>query len=284
IGTAVDSVAYQINQNDDGFDLTVGRRLEDHFDTCVGAGDALHVDGPFLLPRESCVLHFRDHRFRLANRNEVFANYLAGVAEADAAPPKRHRVDRPSAVRFRDGLLLPEHPSARAFALEQQHRQTGAADDGCRIDAGERRLQRRQGGDRTSCRRGGDLLAPELFVFAIVVGVIAVAIVIRDINHVCFPPRKPVSASENTRAVSTRPRTGACAFSTRTSETPERFETINSCGILRPRAFARSSSCLGERITSASTISSWSKPRLSRAICAAISSRQWRSARPAESA
>src|SRR6516162_11513160 len=45
-----------------------------------------------------------------------------------------------------------------------------------------------------------------------------------------------------------------------------------------------SSTCLGERITSASMMSSWSKPRLSRVTCATISSRQWRSARPAESA
>jgi hypothetical protein len=79
--------------------------------------------------------------------------------------------------------FCPNPPSAAAFpTLEQQHRQTGAADDGCRIDIGERRLERRQGSKRTSCWRGGNL-APGPFVFAIVVGVIAVAIMIVVVTH-----------------------------------------------------------------------------------------------------
>src|SRR5262249_25010972 len=127
--------------------------------------------------------------------------------------------------------------------------------------ADERLLQCRQGGDRTSRWRGGNLLAPGPFVFAIVVGVIAIAILIVVVGMIAvaimvvgvahrLPPFwKAMSASENRRADSTRPGSGTCAFSTRTSETPERFETMSSGGTLRPRAFARSSTCLGERMT-----------------------------------
>src|SRR5262249_53959285 len=100
----------------------------------------------------------------------------------------RQRVNGPSAAFLGNSAPLPKSPSAAVFStLEQQHRQARAADDGCRIDVGERRLERRQGGERTSCWPGGDLLAPGPFVFAIVVGVIAVAIVV-VIAHVCLPP------------------------------------------------------------------------------------------------
>src|SRR5262249_45683566 len=203
---------------------------------------------------QTCVRQFRDHRFRLTDRNEAFVDYLVVVAEADVAVLERQRIDGPFAACLGDGALLPKSPSAAAFALEQQHRQTSAADDGCRIDVGERGLERRQGGERTSRWRGGNLLASGLVVFAIVVGVIAVAIGV-VITHALSPFWKVSSASANARAVSTRPGTGACAFSIRTSEMPERFETMRSSGILRPRAFALSSTCLGERI-SASTMSS----------------------------
>src|SRR6516164_2540956 len=283
--TAVEPVTDLINHCDDGFDGAVGRRLEDHLDASIGAVGAFHVDSPFLLPRKSCVRHFRDHRFRLADRNEALVDHLVAV-EADSAPLERQRIDGPSAVCLGDGASLPKSPSAAVFStLEQHHRQTSAADDGCRVDVGERCLERRQGGERTSCWRGGDLLASGPFVFAIVVSVIAVAIMfVVVVAHNCLPPWKASSASENVRASSSRPRTGTRTFSDRTSDTPERFEMINSGGILRPRAFALSSSCFGVRIVSASIISSWSKPRLSRATCATISSRQRRSARPAESA
>src|SRR5262249_48809895 len=189
--------------------------------------------------------------------DKVLTDHLVGVVEADEAVLERHRIDGPPAARLGDGLLLPEHPSAGAFALEQQHRQTRAADDGCRVDIGERRLERRQGGKRTSCGRGGDLLAPGPFVFTIVVGVIAVAIMIVIGVHGCLPILlwKVASASENIRAVSTRPGTRACAFSLRTSETPERREPMSSLGTSRPRAFALSSTCLGERISAFMTSS-----------------------------
>ena len=153
----------------------------------VSAAEALHVDGPLLLPIESCVGKLCDHRFRLSDRNEALVGHLVIVAEADVAVLERQRIDGPPAVCLGDGALLPESPSAAAFALEQHHRQTGAADDRCRVDVGERRLERRQGGERTSrCWRGGKL-APGPFVFAVVVGVIAVAIMI-VIVHGCLLP------------------------------------------------------------------------------------------------
>ena len=64
------------------------------------------------------------------------------------------------------------------------------------------------------------------------------------------PSWKAASAAEKDRTSSLRPGTGARAFSLRTSETPEGCETINSVGTLRPRAFARISTCLGERSVS----------------------------------
>src|SRR5262249_6699266 len=236
--TAVDPVTYQINHYDDGFDAAVGRRLEDHLNAGVSAAEALHVDAPLFLPLEPCVGQLRDHRLRLTDRNKALVNHFVGVVEADEAVLERQRIDGPSAACLGDGALLPKSPGAAAFALKQHHRPTGAADDGCRIDVGERCLERRQGGERTSCRRGGNLLASEPFVIAIVVGVIAVAVMIAGVVHACLPPWKASSASENARAISTRPGIGACAFSTRTSETPERVETINSCGTFKPRAFA----------------------------------------------
>ena len=65
---------------------------------------------------------------------------------------------------------------------------------------------------------------------------------------------KAVSASEKDRTISLRPGTGARAFSLRTSDTPEGCETINSFGTLRPRAFARISTCFGERSVSTSNV------------------------------
>src|SRR5262249_20846882 len=96
--TAVDPVAYRFDQYDDGFDAAIGRRLEDPLDASISAVEALHVDSPFFLPRESYVLHCRDQRFRLTDRNEVFANYLVGVVEADEAVLERQRIDGPSAA------------------------------------------------------------------------------------------------------------------------------------------------------------------------------------------
>src|SRR6516162_7162798 len=94
--------------------------------------------------------------------------------------------------------------SAAAFStLEQHHRQTGAAD--ADRDVSERCLQRRQGGERASRWRGGDL-APGPFVIAVVVGVIAVAILIVVVTTHALSPWKALSASENIRAVSLRPR------------------------------------------------------------------------------
>src|SRR5262249_29800842 len=175
-------------------------------------------------------------------------DHLVAV-ETDVAVPERQRVNGPSAAFLGNGAPLPKSPSAAVFStLEQQHRQTSAADDGCRINISERRLERRQGGKRTSCWRGGDLLAPGPFVFAIIVGVIAGAIMIAGVVHACLPPWKALSASENVRASSARPSTGTRTFSLRTSETPERCEPMRSLGTSRPRAFALSSTCLGERM------------------------------------
>src|SRR5262249_15198036 len=70
-----------------------------------------------------------------------------------------------------------------------------------------------------------------------------------------YPPWKVASASENARAVSTRPGSAACAFSLRTSDTPERREPMSSVGTSSPRAFALSSTCLGERISAFMTSS-----------------------------
>src|SRR5262245_4764729 len=256
--TAVDPVAYQINHYDDGFHAAVGRRLEDHLDAGVSAVEALHVDAPFLLPREARIGELRDHRFRLTDRNKALIDHLVVVAEADVAVLERQRIDGPSAACLGDGALLPKPPGAAAFALKQHHRQTSAADDGGCGDIGERRLERRQGGKRTSCRRGGNLFAPAgPFVIAIIIGVIAVAIMIVIGVHDCLPILlwKVASASENVRAVSTRPGTGACAFSLRTSEMPERRELMSSLGTSRPRAFALSSTCFGERISAFMTSS-----------------------------
>src|SRR6516165_4428159 len=205
----------------DGLNGALGRRLEDNLDAGVGTADALHVDGPFLLPRKTCVRHIRDQRFRLTDRNEALTEHLLFVAEADAAPLECQRIDGPSAVGFGNCALLPKSPGAVVLpTLEQHHRQAGAADDGCRVDVGERCLERRQGGERTSCWRGGNLLAPGPFVFAIVVGVIAVAIMIAGVVHAYPPPRRASSASENVRASSARPSTGTRTFSLRCSETP----------------------------------------------------------------
>src|SRR5262249_54867172 len=236
------------------------------------------------LPRGPQVRKLREYRHRQTDRNKVLTEHFVAL-EANVAVLKRRWIDGPFAACLGHGSFLSIPVSAAVFsALKQHHRLTRTADDGCCIDLGERCLERRQGGKRASRWRGGDL-APGPFVFAIVVGVIAVAILVVVVATHTLPPFwKALSASENIRAVSLRPRTGACTFSARTSETPERAEAINSCGILRPRAFALSSICLGERITSASMISPWSNPRLSKATCATISRRQWRWARPAESA
>src|SRR5262249_653845 len=165
-------------------------------------------------------------------------------------------------------------------ALEEHHRQSGAAD--ADWDIGERFLERRYGSHhRTSFWHGGDF-ALGLLVIAFAI-VIAIAIMVMVICiHGLASSLKALSCSEDGCASSTRPRTGLRAFSTRTSETPERLEPIKSCGTLRPRAFALISTCLGERI-SVFVISSCSRPRFCRAACAAFSSRQVRSARPAES-
>ena len=62
-------------------------------------------------------------------------------------------------------------------ALELQHRQSGTAGNGRRVDGVERRPQRRQGGERASRRRGGDC-APRVVVGVVVI-VIVIGIVIR---------------------------------------------------------------------------------------------------------
>src|SRR6516162_800202 len=244
---AVEPVTYFINYQDDCFEGAVSRCLEDHLDASIGAAEALHVDAPLLLPFEAAhVRKLRDQRFWLTDRNEALIEHLVVVAEANVAVLERQRIDGPFAAFLGDGTPLPEYPSAVIFpALEQQHWQPSPTDDGRRVDVGERRLERRQGGKRTSRWRGGNL-APGPFVFAIIVGVIAVAIVL-GIAHGCLPPQKALSASENVRASSPRPRTGTRTFSLRTSETPERREPMSSLGISRPRAFALSSTCLGER-------------------------------------
>src|SRR5262249_60159246 len=147
-------------------------------------------------------------RFRLADRSEALVKHFVALAKADVAVPKRRWVDGPSTTFLGDRALLPEPPSAVIFsALKQQHRQAAPADDCRRVGIVERGLERRQGGERTSCWRGGNLLALGPFVIAIVVSVIAITIMIRDILHVCLPPWKASSASENVRAVSTRPGT-----------------------------------------------------------------------------
>src|SRR5262245_52778956 len=192
----------------------------------AGEGMALHFDGPLLLPRESRVRKLGKVGFWLPDRHQLFTygRSLFIGTEADVTPLKRHGIDGPSATFLGDRALLPEAPDAAFSALELQHRQTGAADVGRRVDAGERRLECCQGGKRTSRWRGGNLLAPGPFVFAAiiiggVVGVIVVVITIRNATHDLPPSWKALSAAENFRASSTRPGTGTCAFSTRTSET-----------------------------------------------------------------
>src|SRR6516165_6092918 len=110
--SAVEPVTDQINQQDDGLDLAARRCLESYLDAGVSAVEAFQINSPFLLPRKSYVLHIRDQRFWLADGDKVLAGHLVSIAEADAAPFERHRVDGPSAARLGDGLLLPEHPSA----------------------------------------------------------------------------------------------------------------------------------------------------------------------------
>src|SRR5262249_55065193 len=238
--------------------------------------EALHVDAPLLLPRKAQIGELRDQRLGLADRNKALIDHLVGIVEANGTPPERHRIDGPLASFFGDGALLPIPPGAAAFALEQRHRQPRAAEDRRRVDVGERRLERRQGGKRTSCGGGGNLFASGI--------VIVIAIVVVIITHVLsLSFWKVSSASENDRASSFRPRTGTRTFSLRTRETPERRETINSVGTFRPRALARSSTCLGERRVSAMT-SLRARPRRTSAPIAASSLYQRRSARPAESA
>src|SRR5262249_27750592 len=212
------------------------------------------------------------------------ASHLFVIAKADVTPHERRRVGAPPAVRFGDNLPLSIHPSAIAFsALEKQHRQPSAAEVGRRIDVGERCLERRQGGERTSCGRGSNLFASRLLVIAIVVGVIVVVIRFVIVTHARLLCWKASSAAANDRAISPRPRTGTRTFSLRTSDAPERCETMSSSGIFKPRALARSSICLGERRAS-SMMSLRARPSLISAPRAAFSSCQCRSARPAESA
>src|SRR6516225_10916396 len=127
---------------------------------------------------------------RLSDGNKTFANHFVAVAEGDAAPLDRQRIDSPPAAFLGNGAPLPEPPSAAIFsALEEHHRQSGAPDTDW--DISERCCERCYGGERTSCWRGGDLLASRLFVFAIIVSVIAVEIVVvSGIAHACLPPVK----------------------------------------------------------------------------------------------
>ena len=143
----------------------------------------------------------------------------------------------------------------------------------------EHRRQRRQrsGSEQASFRGGGDCPA-------VIVGGVEVRIEVRVVcSHGFFlsgmlpaPRRKIVRA----RPVAEPGRA-------RSHFAPARrrndCETMNSGGTLRPRALARISICFTERIASA-MMSSRRSPRLcSAAIAVGSSSRQWRSARPAES-
>ena len=67
---------------------------------------------------------------------------------------------------------------------------------------------------------------------AVVVVGIVVVIMVR-LNHGLLPSWKASSASEKDRTISSRPGTGTRTFSLRTSEMPERRETMNSVGILQ---------------------------------------------------
>src|SRR6516164_5729332 len=159
---AVEPVTQLINQQHDGLDGAIGRCLEDHLDASVGAVEALHVDAPFLLPRKCRIGHIRDQRLRLSDGNKTFANHFVAVAEGDAAPLDRQRIDGPPAAFFGNGAPLPKSPSAAIFStLEEHHRQSGAPDTDW--DISERCLKRRHGGECTSRWRRDNWLAFGLF-------------------------------------------------------------------------------------------------------------------------
>src|SRR5262249_27771917 len=118
----IDLLANLIEQQNDILESAIGIRLVDRLKAGIGAVEALHVNRPLLLPGESGVRKLGEFRFRLGNRNHLFAGHLLVIAEADEAPLERKRVDGPSAVDLGDHALLSDSPTAAVLAaLEQQH-------------------------------------------------------------------------------------------------------------------------------------------------------------------
>ena len=155
-----------------------------------------------------------------------------------------HRLSGSGMVRRCPNVQMP--PSS---ALELHERLDRTAADGRGVDRLERRRQRRQrsGSERARFGVSGDGAIARRRCRWRGSGLGSRSVIGFGLSHALPPSWKAESASEKDRTISLRPGTGARAFSLRTSDTPEGCETINSFGILRPRAFARISTCLGER-------------------------------------
>ena len=145
------------------------------------------------------------------------------------------------------------------------------------VSEGSDRASRSRGGGECRCRcrcRGRRLSGSTVNVVTIS----------RFTSHVLLLSGRVSSAAAKDRTSSSRPGTGTRAFSTRTSEVPERVETMISGGILSAARFgaaldlSRRAHGLGDEVVTARD-----RGRSSASI-AALSSRQCRSARPAESA
>ena len=110
----------------------------------------------------------------------------------------------------------------------------------CHVDGVERRLPSAVQRRRAPLRwRGGDGAPVVIVVIAPIVVIVMVVVVMFTFgSHVCSPDCWNASSSAaKARAISSRPRTGTRTFSLRTSETPERRETMNSVGNLEAARF-----------------------------------------------
>ena len=167
-----ETVAHRLDQPDDFSLAAFGVGLEHDLRAGIDAGDALQVDRHLLLPREALVGQLRDVGQRLADRHQLFAEYLVAVTPTDPPPHEGGGVDRPQAVGLGDGSPLPERPDATLSALELHERVYWTAADGRGVDRLERRRQRRQrsGSERARFRSGGD--CPAVIVGGVGVGIV----------------------------------------------------------------------------------------------------------------